>query len=137
LLHVTGFLHYLYVEAPVGFQVADCEKFKTFLDGCVAQSGPAIHSVGLVKRESLYYYKGNQQFAYIKITVTDPGVVANVRGTIERCQANYKKLWKPVLDNEGKGHIQTYDMVDYLTRFMIDCDVSSFLSCVSNVADKM
>ncbi|KAG9233014.1 DNA polymerase family B-domain-containing protein [Amylocarpus encephaloides] len=124
ILHVTDFLHYLYVEAPIGFQVKDCDGFKTYLEAQVGVYDTAIHSITVVNRESLYYYKGNQKFAYIKITVMDPKFVAKVRNTIESCGANWKGMWKVTLNNDGKGHIETYDMIPYVLRFMVDCDIA-------------
>ena len=135
MLHVTDFLHYLYVEAPVGFKVQDCDGFKNYLDQQVSNHEPAIHSVGIVNRESLYDFKGNQQFAYIKVTVNDPKHIASVRRCIEECRANWKGMWKPEYNQKGEGHIQTFDMVAYLTRFMIDCDVSRFAILLNSYAN--
>ncbi|KAH8672572.1 DNA polymerase family B-domain-containing protein [Tricladium varicosporioides] len=123
MLHVTDFLHYLYLEAPIGFSPQDCEPFRIYLEGQVAQHTPAIHSVQVVMRESLYGFKGNQQFAYLKITTTDPKHINNVRGTIERCGANWKGMWKPRMRGD-KASIETYDSIQYVLRFMIDCDIS-------------
>lgn len=124
MLHVCDFLHYLYVEAPIGFGVQDCEPFKTYLEAQISQHQPAIHSIQVVNRESLYHFKGNQQFAYVKITVTDPKYINKVRGTIESGQANWKGMWKPTMIG-NKAHIQSFDSIQYVLRFMIDCEVCS------------
>ena len=119
LLHVTDFLHYLYVAAPVGFVKSDCEGYKTYLDAQIAQHQPAISSVQLALRENLFGFQGNQKSPYIKITVTDPKYINKLRTTIESGNANYKTLWKGI-----DGGILTFDSIQYVLRFMIDTGVS-------------
>lgn len=119
LLHVTDFLHYLYVAAPVSFGKSDCEGFKSYLDAQLAQHQPAIHSVQMVLRENLFGFQGNQKSPYLKITVTDPKFINKLRTTIESGNANYKGLWKGV-----DGGILTFDSIQYVLRFMIDTGVS-------------
>ncbi|PQE21214.1 hypothetical protein CJF31_00010851 [Rutstroemia sp. NJR-2017a BVV2] len=119
MLHVTDFLHYLYVAAPVNFTPRDCEPFKMYLETQLALHTPAIRSCGIVMRENLYGFSGNQQHAYIKITVTDPKHINKVRTTIEGGNANWKGMWK----NDGSG-ILTFDSIQYVLRFMIDVKIS-------------
>ncbi|TVY65691.1 DNA polymerase delta catalytic subunit, partial [Lachnellula suecica] len=119
MLHVTDFLHYLYVAAPISFSQHDCDGFKTYLESQVAQHQPAIHSVQVVLRENLYNFSGNQQNPYLKITVTDPKFIAKVRGTIEDGRANWKGMWQ--LDHRNR--IDTFDSIQYVLRFMIDCKI--------------
>jgi DNA polymerase delta subunit 1 len=118
MLHVTDFLHYLYVAAPVSFGLKDCEGFKAFLETTIAQYQPTIHSVQIVMRENLYGFQGNQQSPYLKITVTDPKHINKVRTTIENGTANWKGMWKGVDDG-----ILTFDSIQYVLRFMIDTKV--------------
>jgi DNA polymerase delta subunit 1 len=118
MLHVTDFLHYLYVAAPVSFVPKDCEGFKAFLETTIAQYQPTIHSVQIVMRENLYGFQGNQQSPYLKITVTDPKHINKVRTTIENGTANWKGMWKGV-----EGGILTFDSIQYVLRFMIDTKV--------------
>lgn len=118
MLHVTDFKHYFYVAAPVAFQPQDCSAFKAFLETQMAQHQPTIHSVSLVMRENMYGFQGNQQNPYLKITVTDPKFIAKVRSTIKDGNANWKGMWK-VID----GGILTFDNIQYVLRFMVDCKV--------------
>lgn len=118
MLHVTDFLHYLYVAAPVSFTRNDCEGFKAFLETQIAQHQPAIHSVQIVMRENLYGFQGNQQNPYLKVTVTDPKFINKVRTTIESGAANWKGMWKGV-----DGGILTFDSIQYILRFMVDTKV--------------
>ncbi|KAF7551548.1 hypothetical protein G7046_g7693 [Stylonectria norvegica] len=118
MLHVTDFRHYLYVAAPVAFQPQDCSAFKAYLETQIAQHQPAIHSVALAMRESIYGFQGNTQNPYLKITVTDPKFINRVRSTIQHGNANWKGMWKVI----GK-EIQTFDNIQYVLRFMVDCKV--------------
>ena len=118
LLHVKDFKHYLYVAAPVSFTADDCPKFRAYLETQLAMHQPAIHSVVLTMRENIYGFQGNIQNPFIKITVTDPKCINRVRTTIERGDANWKGMWK-----SADGTIMTYDNIQYLLRFMVDCSV--------------
>lgn len=118
LLHVTDFLHYLYVAAPFSFTKNDCEPFKAYLETKMAQHQPAVYSVQMVLRENLFGFQGNQKSPYLKITVTDPKFINRLRTTIEQGNANYKGLWKA-----AEGGILTFDSIQYVLRFMIDTDI--------------
>ncbi|KAH7033452.1 DNA polymerase delta catalytic subunit [Microdochium trichocladiopsis] len=118
MLHVTDFKHYLYVAAPVSFTPKDCEPFKAYLETQLAQHQPAIYSCQVVLRENIYGFQGNTQSPYIKITVTDPKFIPRVRTTIERGDANWKGLWK-----SADGGIKTFDNLQYILRFMVDCKI--------------
>ncbi|KAF2758969.1 DNA polymerase delta catalytic subunit [Pseudovirgaria hyperparasitica] len=118
LLHVSGFLHYLYVAAPINFARTDCESYKAYLESQLAQHQPAIHSVHMVMRENMYGFQGNQKSPYIKITVTDPRFIARLRSTIESGSANFRGLWGRI-----DGGIMTYDSIQYVLRFMIDVKI--------------
>lgn len=119
LLHVTDFLHYLYVAAPMSFSKNDCEPFKGYLETVMAQHSPAIFSVQLVLRENIYGFQGNTKSPYLKITVTDPRYISRLRTSIEGGSANYKGLWKA-----PEGGIMTFDSIQYVLRFMIDTHIA-------------
>lgn len=118
LLHVRDFKHYLYVAAPVNFTTDDCPKFQTYLESQLGLNQRAIHSVTITMRENIYGFQGNVQSPYLKITVTDPKLISKVRSTIENGNANYKGMWKT-----SDGTIMTFDNIQYLLRFMVDCSV--------------
>ncbi|KAI4114690.1 MAG: hypothetical protein Q9193_003228 [Seirophora villosa] len=119
LLHVTDFLHYLYVAAPVSFQQSDCDGYRAHLDAQLAQHQPAIHSVQMVLRTNLMKYQGNQKSPYLKITVTDPKYINRLRSLIENGSSNYKGFWKGI-----DGGLMTYDSLQYVLRFMVDTGVT-------------
>lgn len=118
MLHVTDFLHYLYVAAPFAFAKTDCEPFKQYLETQLAQHQPAIHSVQMVMRENLFGFQGNEKKVYLKITVTDPKFINRLRTTVESGSANFKGYWKG-----AEGGILTFDSIQYVLRFMIDTKV--------------
>lgn len=120
MLHVTDFMHYLYVAAPIGFVPQDCAKYKIYLESQVGNHQPSIHSVNMCMRENLYGYQGNEQHPYLKITVTDPKFINKVRTTIESGGANWQGKWKTA---EGGGGLLTFDSIAYVLRFMIDTKV--------------
>ncbi|KAI0514384.1 DNA polymerase delta catalytic subunit [Xylaria bambusicola] len=118
MLHVTDFKHYLYVAAPVSFTPKDCDSFKAYLETKIAQTQPAIHSCQVVLRENIYGFQGNTQSPYIKVVVTDPRFIGKVRSLIETGEANWKGLWK-----KAEGGIMTFDNLQYVLRFMVDCKI--------------
>jgi len=121
MLHVKDFLHYLYVAAPIRFTPQDCQAYKVYLEAQIGNYSPVIHSVGIVMRENLYGYAGNQANPYIKITVTDPKHIAKLRSKLEAPGgANWKGMWTV----GGDQGILTFDSVQYILRFMVDLGVS-------------
>lgn len=118
MLHVTDFKHYLYVAAPVSFTPKDCEPFKAYLQNQIGQNQHVIHSCEVTLRENIYGFQGNTKSPYIKVTVTDPKFIGKVRSAFERNEANWKGMWKGV-----EGGIMTFDNLQYVLRFMVDCKV--------------
>lgn len=127
MLHVTNFKHYLYVPAPPMFQPQDVNAYKAFLESQIAQSQPAIHSIAIAYRVDIYGFSGNKQNPYLKITVNDPKFINRVRSTIESGNANWKGMWK------GDG-VRTYDNIQYVLRFMVDCKVRAFGTCCNMIS---
>lgn len=131
LLHVTDFQHYLYVAAPVSFSQNDCNGFKSYLETNMAQHQPAIAAVQLNMRENIFHFQGNQKSPYIKITVTDPKYINKLRSTFESGSCNYKGMFKA-----ADGGILTFDSIQYVLRFMIDCGVRSPIAVLFYRADR-
>lgn len=121
LLHVTDFKHYLWVPAPPLFKSQDTTAFKAYLETQIAQHQPVIHSITMSPRESMYGFNGNKQNPFLKITVNDPRFISKVRATIENGDADWKGMWKA----RDQG-VMTYDNLQYVLRFMVDCHVSHF-----------
>lgn len=118
MLHVRDFKHYIYVAAPVGFSAKDAVPFKAYLETQVAQHEPVIDNVSMLMRENIYGFQNNTQNPFLKISVTNPKFINKVRSTIQSCNANWKGLWK-----SPDGQILTFDNIQYVLRFMVDCKV--------------
>ena len=119
LLHVTDFLHYLYVPAPVSFSKDDCQGLERHLESKYSDSGQVVDSVQMVLREDIFYFQGNQQCLYLKISVTDPNYAPRIRSGFEQGEIQYKGFW-----SGADGGVKTYDNIDYVLRFMIDTGIT-------------
>jgi DNA polymerase delta subunit 1 len=125
MLHVTDFKHYFYVAAPISFQPRDCEPFKAYLETQLASHVPMIYSVQMTMRENIYGFQGNEKKPYLKITVMDPKNIAKVRSTVTSGDANWKGMWRM-----GEKGIVTFDNIQYVLRFMIDCKVRTMTNAM-------
>ncbi|KAK6505129.1 DNA-directed DNA polymerase delta [Arthrobotrys musiformis] len=132
LLHVTDFQHYLYVQAPVGFNQSHILSYRDFLQQRIGAGGTEAIIAGtqLVMRENLYGFQGNQKSPYIKITVTDPKHIAKVRRFLETGDSNYAGMW-----NGLEGGLMTFDNIQYIMRFMVDTKMAG-MSWVEVKKDK-
>ncbi|KAK6543072.1 DNA-directed DNA polymerase delta [Orbilia ellipsospora] len=115
LLHVTDFQHYLYIQAPIGFDHSHIRSYQDWLQGRVGAGPDSIASIQIVMRENLYGFQGNQKSPYIKITVADPKHIPRVRKFLEKGDANYSGMWRGV-----EGGIMTFDNIQFIMRFMVD-----------------
>lgn len=124
LLHVTDFLHYFFVAAPIGFGRTDCDAYKTYLESECQKSfnshSAVIHSVQMTMKENMYGFQGNQKSPYLKIVVTDPRWIGRTRKLVQEGSANWKQLWV-----RPDGGILTFDNIQYVMRFMVDTKVRS------------
>lgn len=118
MLHVKDFKHYFYIAAPNAFTQQDCPAFRAYLESQVAQSQQCIHSVQMLMRENIYGFQNNIQNPFLKITVTDPKHMNKVRMLVQGGNANWRGMWK-VQD----GGILSFDNIQYVLRFMVDCKV--------------
>ncbi|KAF3939318.1 hypothetical protein ABW19_dt0202396 [Dactylella cylindrospora] len=130
LLHVTDFLHYLYIQAPVHFDQSHVQPYQQWLQQRVGQGEQAIASVQIVMRENLYGFQGNQKSPYIKISVTDPKHIPKLRRFLEQGEANYAGMWRGV-----EGGIMTFDNIQFIMRFMVDTKIAG-MSWVEVKKDK-
>ena len=123
MIHVTDFLHYFYVGAPIGFQPSDCDAFKIYLENqCQKEANihsAVISSAQMTMKENIFRFQGNQKSPYLKITVNDPKLINRVRKLVQDGNANWKQLWQ-----YREGGILTFDNIQYVLRFMIDTKVS-------------
>ncbi|ORZ22880.1 DNA polymerase family B-domain-containing protein [Lobosporangium transversale] len=110
ICHVTGFLPYFYVPAPMGFKVENIPTFKTALE-----RNNSVVKVEWKLKESIYGYHGGEQSPFLKITLKDPKNVPTAKRAIER------GIKCPGFSD---GIKTTYESnIAYLLRFMIDCKI--------------
>ncbi|KII85833.1 hypothetical protein PLICRDRAFT_144471 [Plicaturopsis crispa FD-325 SS-3] len=114
LAHVTDFLPYFYVPVPRGFQVDDLDAFMENLNNHF--DGGIVRHVEMVKKRSLWGYRGDDWVGFIKITCGTPRNIPQVRGIFERGECNFQDLFP--------NPISTYESnIVYTLRFMIDTKV--------------
>jgi len=69
-------------------------------------------------RENMYGFQGNTQNPYIKISIIEHKNINRLRSLLESGSFNYKGMWKM-----SDGGLLTFDSIQYVLRFMIDCKV--------------
>ncbi|KZT70718.1 hypothetical protein DAEQUDRAFT_162972 [Daedalea quercina L-15889] len=111
--NITDFLPYFYVAAPRGFAESDTWAFTEHLNN-VGSGG--VKGVELIKRRSLWGYRGDDWIVFIKITLYEPRSVPRIRGIFERGECSFRDLFN--------GQVATYESnVQFTLRFMIDTKV--------------
>ncbi|KAI1321493.1 DNA-directed DNA polymerase delta [Mortierella claussenii] len=114
ICHVTGFLPYFYVPAPVGFKIENIPAFQSALETGI-EKGASVVKVEWKMKESIYGYQGGEKSPFLKITLKDPRNVAAGKRAVER------GIQCPGFTD---GVSATYESnIAYLLRFMIDCKV--------------
>ncbi|KAG8921339.1 DNA-directed DNA polymerase delta [Tulasnella sp. 417] len=132
LAHVSDFLPYFYVTMPRGFVEEDRESLKSKLnDMCEGRHG--VHSIKVVKKRSLWGYKGDDMVVFLKIVFADQKSLTKIR---DKCSVNglffqQKLIFPASLRSFERGEcefkdlfpepIQTYESnIAYTLRFMVD-----------------
>ncbi|KAJ6485901.1 DNA polymerase family B-domain-containing protein [Mycena sanguinolenta] len=119
LANINGFLPYFYVAQPRGFREEDLEPLRAHLNGLVAGPGDkeAVVSAKLVKKRSLWQYRGDDWVPFIKLTIINPKTLPKVRGAFERNECRYEFF-------STDAPIATFESnIAYTLRFMIDTKV--------------
>jgi DNA polymerase delta subunit 1 len=117
LAHITHFLPYFYVSVPRGFAVDDLQSLKDHINNHLAQPS-AVERLDIVKKRSLWSYKGDSKPLFLKLTICDQRTLPKVRGLFERGELQFRELFmEPVTTYESN--------IAYTLRFMIDTQVSS------------
>ncbi|KAK9314188.1 DNA polymerase family B-domain-containing protein [Lipomyces starkeyi] len=120
LCNMTGFCHYFYVPAPMGFTREDLG----ILEGYFQKNFPAaVRELELVLRQSIWGYSGDSKSPFIKIVAQDPKHINRIRGAFERGDLHCER---GDLNNERffPFPIQTFDNIPYVLRALVDCHMS-------------
>ncbi|KIM31867.1 hypothetical protein M408DRAFT_327272 [Serendipita vermifera MAFF 305830] len=117
LAHVSGFDPYFYVPVPRGFQEEDLEPFCKFINNHVDPN--AVIGMSIIKKKSLWGYKGDHDVPFLRIVLRAPRFVPKVRGAFEKAELDYNGLF-----HKGGMPTSTYESnILYVLRFMIDTKI--------------
>ncbi|KZT51942.1 hypothetical protein CALCODRAFT_442347 [Calocera cornea HHB12733] len=113
LMHVTGFFPYFYVAVPRGLIEDDLKSLMRYLN---ERNDNAVSDLSMMKKRSLWGYRGDEQNPFLKITLSKPRLLPKIRGLFDRGEVDFKGLFQ--------GPIPTFESnISYEMRFMIDCRV--------------
>lgn len=116
LTHVSGFLPYFYVPAPVGFDKKHIPAFVRSLETSIGLGNSVSPQTAVVYRESLYGFQGNTSSPFIQIVMTDTKFLPKIRGVFERGDFTFNGMFP--------GQIMTFEStLAYELRFMIDMGI--------------
>jgi DNA polymerase delta subunit 1 len=116
MCHVTGFLPYFYIPAPIGFQRQHLQPLQLALEKVVTRGQPAIHHIEISMKESIWGFNGNQKTPFLKIILHDAKLVPRARAAFEQGEVQLLDLFQaPSLTFESN--------IAFLLRFMIDTKV--------------
>ncbi|KAG0364263.1 putative delta DNA polymerase [Gamsiella multidivaricata] len=116
ICHVTGFLPYFYVPAPMGFKIENIPALTSALEAKMDRA----HSVVKIEwklKESIYGYYGGEKSPFLRITLKDPRNINVAKRALE------SGISFPGFSDFNVQ--QTFESnLAYLLRFMIDCKIS-------------
>jgi DNA polymerase delta subunit 1 len=123
LVHAHGFVPYLYVKAPSGFNITHCENFKKhcnrMLEGVTKGIDPIVN-IEIQQKNSIQDYQFGRFVDFLKIVVQQPSFVPKVRQLFEKGVS-----WPVLPALESTRTFSTYESnVPFELRFMIDNDYS-------------
>ncbi|XP_029781128.1 DNA polymerase delta catalytic subunit isoform X1 [Suricata suricatta] len=121
--HIHGFAPYFYTPAPPGFGCEHLGDLQRELNAAISRdqrggkelAGPAVLSVELCSRESMFGYHGHGPSPFLRITLALPRLMAPARRLLEQ------GIRVPGL---GTPSFAPYESnVDFEIRFMVDTDI--------------
>ncbi|KAK9894003.1 putative delta DNA polymerase [Cystobasidium minutum MCA 4210] len=114
LAHIRNFLPYFWVVAPRGFTLEDCVPLMTFLNVQLSKDGArVVQSISIAQKRSLWGYRGDEVFAFLKITLTDQKFVSRTKTAFERGELNFRNMF-------SEAPMTFESNIPYTLRFMID-----------------
>ncbi|KAG2070221.1 hypothetical protein BDR04DRAFT_1100449 [Suillus decipiens] len=116
LAYVTGFLPYFYVAVPRGFDESDLDAFADQLNK--QAQGNFVRQIEIVKRRSLWGYRGDDWIPFMKITISEPRNLPKIRGLFERGECGFRDFFPT-----GQPCATFESNIVYTLRFMIDTKV--------------
>ncbi|XP_042775245.1 DNA polymerase delta catalytic subunit isoform X1 [Panthera uncia] len=121
--HIHGFAPYFYTPAPPGFGREHLGDLQRELNAAISRdqrggkelAGPAVLSVELCSRESMFGYHGHGPSPFLRITLALPRLLAPARRLLEQ------GIRVPGLGTPSFAPYETN--VDFEIRFMVDTDI--------------
>lgn len=77
-----------------------------------------VQSVSIAMKRSLWGYRGDDIFAFLKITLTDQKFVSRTKTAFERGEVNFRSMF-------SEAPMTFESNIPYTLRFMIDHKVSA------------
>lgn len=106
---------------PRGFVSDDLLILKDHINNQLGQPG-AVETLEMLKKRSLWGYRGDSKPLFLKITICDQRTLPRVRGLFERGELGFRDIFnEPVTTYESN--------IAYTLRFMIDTKVSGVILC--------
>ncbi|XP_059007002.1 DNA polymerase delta catalytic subunit [Mustela lutreola] len=121
--HIQGFAPYFYTPAPPGFGPDHLGELQRELNAAISRDqrggkelmGPAVLSVELCSRESMFGYHGHGPSPFLRITLALPRLMAPARRLLEQGIR---------VAGLGTPSFAPYEAnVDFEIRFMVDTDI--------------
>ncbi|XP_034247843.1 DNA polymerase delta catalytic subunit isoform X1 [Thrips palmi] len=121
--HVHGFTPYFFVSTPNGFNDSHCKPFKDSLNKAVLADmkgnrdnvQEAVLAVEIVKKQSLYGYRGDDMQQFLRVTVALPRLIAPSKRLLEKGD---------VFTALGTHAFTSYESnIDYDIRYMVDANM--------------
>ncbi|KAH3684100.1 hypothetical protein WICPIJ_004924 [Wickerhamomyces pijperi] len=112
---VTGFKHYFYVPAPPMFRKEHVAPFLAYMQ----ENYQGVDSIEICMKESIWGYNGGQKTVFLKVVGVNAKDIPKIRAGFEKGMVN----WNNVFVSSSDGTM-TFDNVQYLLRFMIDCKIT-------------
>uniref|UniRef100_A0A452RIV3 DNA polymerase n=1 Tax=Ursus americanus TaxID=9643 RepID=A0A452RIV3_URSAM len=121
--HIHGFAPYFYTPAPRGFGPEHLSDLQRELNAAISRdqrggkelTGPAVLSVELCSRESMFGYHGQGPSPFLRITLALPRLMAPARRLLEQGIR---------VAGLGTPSFAPYEAnVDFEIRFMVDTDI--------------
>lgn len=119
MVHAHGFVPYIWVKAPNGFNLAHCEPFKKHANRILeslTKGVDAISSVEIHQRHSIQDYQFGKLVDFLKIVIQQPLYVPKVRQYFEK-----GVQWSVLPSLQNTRTFSTYESnVPFELRYMID-----------------
>ncbi|QEU63049.1 Pol3 [Kluyveromyces lactis] len=113
LCNVTGFKHYLYVPAPLGFHQENILTLQQYLNEHYENN---VDSIKIVPKQSIWGFSGDAKIPFLQIFVKNPNLLNKIRTGFEKGYIQPNDKW-------FVGGCTTYDNIAFPLRLMIDCGI--------------